>query len=51
MMSEKFEQFKAAHPELNWQEAEEIHQEDLEAGTGFFDRLLAAFKKGFEDGT
>ena len=50
MMSERFEQFKAAHPELNWQEAEEISDEVLTAAGQFFDKLLTAFRKGLKDG-
>jgi len=49
MTSEKFEAFKKAHPELNWEEAEEIHPEDLEAAAEFFDRLLTEVKKGLND--
>jgi hypothetical protein len=40
-MSEQFEAFKKAHPDLNWEEAEEIYPEDLAASADFFDDLLA----------
>jgi hypothetical protein len=52
MTSEKsdwFEKLKASLPELNWQEAEEISTEDLEAGAEFYDRLLTEVKKGLNE--
>jgi hypothetical protein len=49
MNSERFEQFKKYHPELNWEEAEEISPEDLEAAAEFFDQLLAKVKGALND--
>ena len=48
-MSDAFEKFKAKHPELNWEEAEEIGPEDLEAAAECWDRLVVNVKKGFYD--
>lgn len=50
-MSSEYQKFREAHPELNWEEAEEIMPEDLAAAADFFDRLLADVKKGLKDGT
>jgi len=43
--SRAYQEFRDQHPELNWQEAEEVMPEDLAASADFFDRLLADVKK------
>jgi len=35
-----YEELKLKHPDWNWQEAEEISEEDLEAATEYYDRLV-----------
>lgn len=45
-MSKRYEEFKAAHPDWNWQEAEEeIADEDLEAAALFLDALILHCKQ------
>lgn len=34
-----FEEVKAKNPDLNWKEAEEVSQEDLEAAASLLDHL------------
>ena len=35
-----YEDYKKKYPDLNWQEAEEICSEDLEAASDMIDRLI-----------
>lgn len=39
-----YEDFKKKHPDLNWQEAEEVCPEDLEAASAVYDRLVSVSK-------
>lgn len=47
-MSDKFEALKKKYPDLNWKEAEEVFEEDLDAAADLYDNLL---KKVGKDGT
>lgn len=35
-----YKEIKKKYPKLNWQEAEEIDQEELEAAASYFNRML-----------
>lgn len=39
-----YEELKVKYPKLNWTEAEEVTNEDLEAAVNMFDRLLQELK-------
>jgi len=40
----KYEDYKMKYPDLNWQEAEEVCPEDLEAASDMLDRLVSISK-------
>ena len=44
-----FEEYRKRHPNFNWQEAEEITPEDLDAAASFFDALIAEIRQGKRD--
>jgi len=44
-----FEQLRQEHPDWNWDEAETIAPEDLEAAADFVDSLLAQVRAGKKD--
>ena len=39
-----YEELKAKHPELNWSEAEEINEDDVQAAAELFDKLKSEKK-------
>lgn len=40
-VSESYEEMKLRHPEWNWEEAEEVSDEDLEAAADYYDKLTS----------
>lgn len=39
-----YDELKKKHPDWNWEEAEDVHEEDLEAAAEYFDRLVIQSK-------